>query len=410
MLKDHHASRNRLLILRIFPVLTSIFLASIAPAAVSVDPPQTITHQVVVQPIRVKKSDGSIADFMGTASSEAYIKNEINRIWAQVGVRIDWLAPVDYTSDFAYDGSPANYTTRSRPTSHLNTIVNNSGTPPRSSDPKVLNLFFVRIPAGFSQLNSNTSAGLAYIDRNGSTIYVGSSLLTFTSGRDVVASVIAHEIGHNLGLDHFSNGTTNLMYSRTGSEPSGTPYGEMLVASQSTTIFTNHYGTDGYDFLQPLPPQSHYLTWADLHDLSGGPEDDDDLDTLSNAFEFLYGSSPTAFTPHPAASINAQGLTWNLAKSADALADGFSYIAESSLTLESWRPAGSANSGSSILTDNTSTFSVRLNAGYPQAFIRFDVIIPAGLEERETPVSIAAENGAQEAVISDGHQRTAVAE
>ena len=61
-------------------------------------------------------------------------------------------------------------------------------------------------------------------------IHVGDNLLEFDAGRDAIGRVIAHEIAHNLGLEHVS-ATGNLM--------NGSYLGENLNNSQISQILAS---------------------------------------------------------------------------------------------------------------------------------------------------------------------------
>jgi hypothetical protein len=118
-----------------------------------------------------------------------------------------------------------------RPSSDLNTIFANASSTGGilNADQLALNLILVNVVPAFSPLSENSSAGYARISGNSIIGYVGDNLLTFDNGLDVIAGVMAHEIGHNLGLDHTANGQPNLM------SPNG--ISEQLTASQINIAF-----------------------------------------------------------------------------------------------------------------------------------------------------------------------------
>jgi hypothetical protein len=227
---NHIASHIAKSLTLIFSI--SIFYISAASGALVVNPAATIIGQVKIQPIVVSDDNGTnTATYFGNASQQSSILGLVDEVWAQAGLDIEFLSPNFWNSSFANEGSGG-----PRPSSDLGTIrANGISAGVTNADANVINMFFVNFPAGFSSpLSDNSAAGFAFVGGNGITQYVGENLLGFQNGRDVIASVVSHEIGHNLGLDHNSI-NQNLM--QTGGNDSG----ERLNAAQIATALNSSF-------------------------------------------------------------------------------------------------------------------------------------------------------------------------
>ena len=174
-------------------------------------PTDDVREVVTVQPIIASNSNGTnTAEFFGNAGQEADIKRRIDEIFAQANIDVEFLAPRTVNDTQINVGNGG-----TRSTNDLNQIVSDGDLRGLgSSNRNVIDLYLVEVVPGFASVNDNTANGLAFVGSSGVALHVGDNLVDFAAGRDTIARVTAHEIGHNLGLRHVE-GSNNLL-SETG--------------------------------------------------------------------------------------------------------------------------------------------------------------------------------------------------
>ncbi|NOZ38622.1 MAG: hypothetical protein GXP24_00165 [Planctomycetes bacterium] len=209
------------------------FFAAPTCAAIVTNTALPINYQITVQPIILANDDGSNqALFLGTDSQQAEIEVFVDQVWAQAGVDVLWLEPNVWKSSTYNNGGVAD------PNAAIS-AANSAGV--TSTNSQVINAYFVS-QIGNSVPPSNFAYGLAFDNFNGSTQFngtfqaLGSQTVSNASLRQVSSRILAHEIGHNAGLQHISQ-SSNLMLS---DDPNGTAE-ERLTSSQINTALQSGF-------------------------------------------------------------------------------------------------------------------------------------------------------------------------
>jgi hypothetical protein len=180
-------------------------------AAIVVNPAMPINRELVVQLIQARENNGTNpATVFGNAAQRLSIETALDQIWAQAGINVTLLPTVTlYSSSFALNRN--GNTTGTRSIGDFDTIFIQASAAGVLNTGNVINSIFVDFVPGFELLTDDFVAGLASLPGSEITMFTGATLLTFQNGLDAIAGVFAHEIGHNLGLDHVAGGSDNLM-------------------------------------------------------------------------------------------------------------------------------------------------------------------------------------------------------
>jgi len=194
-----------------------------------------ITDAITVQPIIVSDDDGNnTATYFGDTTQQSSIKGSIDTIWAQAGIDVNFLAPN------LWDNTDAN----SDLTAIFTTVSDGADAGVTNVDPNVINIFFINRTDPFSVPNQSSASGIGIIAGNGITQFVGNNLLGTTSGQESIAFVVAHEIGHNLGLIHLEE-SENLM------QANGSAADARLNSLQISTALASNLSSPT---VVPIPP------------------------------------------------------------------------------------------------------------------------------------------------------------
>lgn len=190
----------------------------------SVNDVLTADRQIVVRPIVAANNNGSnVAESFGNDDQEQEIRLQIEEIFAQADIDLLFTNEVRYNNSFANIGNGG-----TRPVNDLFEIVGNGDDANvGSSNPMVIDLYFVEIAPGFNNVAENIANGIAVEGESGIAVHVGDQLPGFAGGRELISRVVSHEIAHNLGLGHFTN-SNNLL--------NPTQPGPNLTSGQIATI------------------------------------------------------------------------------------------------------------------------------------------------------------------------------
>lgn len=170
------------------------FLALIVLAFTSLASAATIDRMLTVQVYRLCDNAGSNCAALGPSGNN-YFAAETNKIWSQAGITVDF----NFVSNI--NSSAFSAINDAVPGDGFVDLVTSYGSMGPSSS--VVDMFLVRTVAG--------AYGEGWLGAGGLVIAMD-TVMAYNGGLGRI-DTIAHELGHNLGLDHTTPGNNYLMTS-----------------------------------------------------------------------------------------------------------------------------------------------------------------------------------------------------
>ena len=227
-------------------------------ASIITNTAQPIDKRLTVQPVVLANDNGSNqAAFFGNDPHRTAIESMVDVIWAQAGIDIEWLSPnIWHKTEYQnFDGSQVSTLLADARSENMTAPLGGS---------KVVNAFFMQSISGYTPI-SVQAQGTAFVNGNGTFQALGSQTVANPTYYERAARLVAHELGHNLGLLHASdlmqeNDPNNSADERlTGSQistarnsgflidytPPGDLNGDNAINGADLLIWENSYGGSG---------------------------------------------------------------------------------------------------------------------------------------------------------------------
>lgn len=212
---DSHAA------LRLGRIVAGLALFSVAATAQTVPLP----YQLVIQPIFLNNGSGYTAVLSNSTYTARLttFQEAAQKVWAQAGIRLVWQAPTTFTdANFFVTDTPA----------EMQNLARNAGHG-QSSTTTTMNMWFTGAAGSIYGLSEQST-----VNQSGSTVSIRNGV-TITESAFAANSVdvIAHEIGHNLALNH--NTVVALLNTSTATTIENLMYGGDPGVTTLTNIYPN---------------------------------------------------------------------------------------------------------------------------------------------------------------------------